>query len=159
MNILISIDAGLNGGLAFFVDGELLDWCKMPIFSTPHKVNGKKRYKKTLNTEALRGLLSCADYIVIEEQFIPEKVSQRGKKTILMNYGVLIEIARSSNADISIVSARSWKRFFKLDSDKQKSLDLVEKLYGLKFKKSEDGIAEAILIGDYERRDINEIPF
>ena len=134
----IGIDPGLKGYLAVLYNGG------EEYALTPLPYEGS-----VLQAGAWLGnsfLLPEDGVITLEKQFTKGK----GMNTILENYGALKAMLRAAGRDYDEVTPRTWKAHFGLDSDKNKSVTLVEELFGI------TGIthdaAEAILIAEYGRR-------
>ena len=134
----IGIDPGLKGYLAVLYNGG------EEYALTPLPYEGS-----VLQAGAWLGnsfLLPEDGVITLEKQFTKGK----GMNTILENYGALKAMLRAAGRDYDEVTPRTWKTYFGLDSDKKKSVALVEELFGI------TGIthdaAEAILIAEYGRR-------
>jgi len=146
MTTLLSIDAGVKGGFAFWKENELVAHFNTPTIKS--KVNGKTTQKIDYK--------ACAELIkefspldmAIEEQFVKE--GQGYSKNIFVPYGVIVGLGHALCREVIIVPAVKWKRAFSLfKKGKKGSIDLVSKVYGLDFKLKDDGVAEAILIGRY----------
>lgn len=155
--MIIGIDPGLKGGIAFIGDlGELVSAINMP--DTTAKIHDEI-------TRALREYNDTYTSMWIEKSQ-PHRTTKNHKEGIMQifsngfNYGKVygcLEIIQSGGkAEINEVYPISWKSQFKLSKDKQKSLDLCVDLYpdsksiiyGVRGGKY-DGIAEAILIAYY----------
>lgn len=134
---LLTIDSGLNGAVAMFVDGVLTHVDTMPvqrievekkleqfdlkngkkqfIKSGPNKGNPKMKlrkaakYKMELDCKVIMGLMFAADKIVIEEQWCRQMNSTKSCSTTMFNFGKLVAIAEVSETDYEIVSPQVWK--------------------------------------------------
>ena len=78
------------------------------------------------------------------------------------NKGWILGLLYAFQIPVTLVSPQRWKRYYGLDTDKQKSILLAKPLYPNacllatpRCKKPSDGIAEAILMADYCKR-LNE---
>lgn len=75
------------------------------------------------------------------------------------NLGVIEGLLRGYGIPYQLVPPQTWKREFSLSSDKNKSIEVCQKLFPKvsllateRSRKPSDGIAEAILIAEYARR-------
>jgi len=150
MKAIIGIDPGKSGGIAFYV--RKAGWIVAPLPFTKDKIDRKviRSMIHTLN------ISECAAYIE-KAQVFP---GQGGVSNFTMgkNYGYLIAILEEINEikKIEEVSSRVWKKYFSLDKDKKKSVDLAIKSapylkdsFVTQRGRLIDGNAEALLIGLY----------
>lgn len=131
----IGIDPGKKGGIALIANDEIT-YNKMPLVCT--------ELYRLISDYYLR--YSNLHIYVEQVQYRP---NQRGVMTTLVNYGRLLGYIESFNLPYEIVSAQKWKKHYKLSADKVEAVNLANSLFGLTLKKSEDGIAEALLIAKY----------
>lgn len=75
------------------------------------------------------------------------------------NLGVIEGLLRGYGIPYQLVPPQTWKKEFSLSSDKNKSIEVCQKLFPKvsllateKSRKPSDGIAEAVLIAEYARR-------
>lgn len=75
------------------------------------------------------------------------------------NLGVIEGLLRGYGIPYQLVPPQTWKKEFSLSSDKNKSIEVCQKLFPKvsllateRSRKPSDGIAEAILIAEYARR-------
>lgn len=75
------------------------------------------------------------------------------------NLGVIEGLLRGYGIPYQLVPPQTWKREFSLSSDKNKSIEVCQKLFPKvsllateRSRKPSDGIAEAVLIAEYARR-------
>lgn len=150
---LISVDAGLSGAIAYFIDGVLDHTVKMPIIKIKTKQEvkvldldskGKKqvyksgskkgefkykiktpaKYKTILDTTALSMVFANAEIIVIEEQNPRPGNSAMSSFTTGINYGRLLGAAEMSNAFIVTVTPAQWKKTMHITMTKDEKLAL-----------------------------------
>ena len=154
MSNFIAIDPGRNGGIAFYLNNKLNEVAKMPI---------KNKVVDVINVANLF-FWAFADKIIIEDIFLMSK--QGGNKTIGMNYGRIFAIAELLHIPIEIVRPQVWQKVMLpgikgRDNLKPAGIDLVHKLYPDRLpklgktdrsKKYHDGCADAILIGEWYKK-------
>lgn len=75
------------------------------------------------------------------------------------NLGVIEGLLRGYGIPYQLVPPQTWKKEFSLSSDKNKSIEVCQKLFPKvsllateRSRKPSDGIAEAVLIAEYARR-------
>lgn len=131
----LSIDCGLNGGTCSW---ESLK--PVLVESMPTIVNNGN---KVLDMVAIKDKMQKHNVIVIEEQFSPHGKNQRGMKTNLVNYGMILGIALSlgvSNKGRSPLLPRLTKKHRAIKANR---------LYNLNLKQAEDGKADSVLVGHF----------
>ena len=139
---LVSIDCGLTGGITILREnGEYL-YYPMP------------REAKELDSKTLYTLLLEAKDIVIEEQFlIKEQTNQVANMTIGKNYGVILGLARATEAKIHIIHPNRWQNayIFCPPTRRKTKKDHIILAHSLGMPKNikSDGIADAFLISKY----------
>jgi crossover junction endodeoxyribonuclease RuvC len=142
VSLVLGVDPGLSGGLALIgrQTGNLL-WAEaMPVL---------RNSVPTVDVRQLGHLLTGAHDVfayVERAQAMPRQGISSG-----FNYGCIFGSILTAIADLGIgyelVSAAAWKRKAGISADKRESIDRVKQLYPtFPVKRSEDGIAEAILI-------------
>lgn len=143
---IIGIDPGQKGGMAFLKDGVLIEYTVMP--STVKGI-----------AEWISDIRDADNLIMLTEraQSMP-KQGIAGAFNYGRHFGAFEAIALLLNLPYHEVPAGIWKRSMRLSKDKQKSIQLCERLFPEAdlipsgCKKQHDGIAEAILIAEYGRR-------
>lgn len=75
------------------------------------------------------------------------------------NLGFIEGVIRANDIPYQLVPPQTWKKEFSLNSDKQKSIEVCQKLFPdvnllptERSRKPSDGIAEALLMAEYARR-------
>jgi len=160
MSVTIGVDAGLQGGIAVFLDGTLTELYDMPV----QNVKVGKKIRQEIDIEEFRYVLRRVTElglgghaVVIEQQSTrPGQSAQSGLKTGT-GFGLLVGVCVGMHLPSTIVRPQKWKKHFGLTGDnstKLKSVELAEKLWphhvfrgplgGLR-----DGRAEAALIGKH----------
>lgn len=145
-NVRIGIDPGKKGGFAVLIDGKV--W-KAEVWDDAEFVDTMRQVSQ-MNTMARAAV---------------EKVGARpGQGTVSMfNFGKSCGFIEGTLMALDIpyqlVSPQKWKAEFGLSSDKQKSIEVCQKLFPdvdllatSRCKKPSDGKAEAILLCEYARR-------
>lgn len=154
----LGIDPGLTGGIA------VINSIETEVHPMP------KDFNKEELVAYLRKWVAIDCKVIIEKQFLkpcfvnkpcykchaPNKTAilQKGVMTSLTNYGIIIGILISLEIPYEEVESAKWKKYFKLSSDKKLSIKKAKELFPhlANTIKNHDGMAEALLIGDYGRR-------
>lgn len=158
--IYVGIDPGLNGAISIHADK--IDIIKMP-----------EEHEKDKLVDIISSLSSLNDdvRVIIEKQItkqvpcmkpcpkchslIPSMHPQKGIRTSLVNYGIIIGIMISLKIPYEEVDGVRWKKYFKLEGGgKKASIALAKQLFPTYAKQigSDDNKAEAILLAEYGRR-------
>jgi len=159
--MLISIDPGIKGALAFFGPSGSVAVEDMPTRakSTAGKI------KNEIDPKRLQALLrhrvpaNEKGLVVMENlnTFAGGSVQTMG--SLEATKAVICTVCELSGFDIAFVTPREWQRFFGIkatpsETTKQQSLRLARSLYGIEHcpLQKHDGRADALLIGRYGQR-------
>jgi len=147
--LILGIDVGISGAVALLDGNKLVAVHDMPTVSV--NVGGKK--KRRIDARALYLLLH---FEKLEHAFI-EIVNARPNQGVSSMFafgqasGIAEAIAWVMTPDVTGVRPQTWKKHFKLGSDKGESRQLASELWpdqADRFKRvKDDGRAEAALIG------------
>lgn len=146
MNVL-GVDPGISGGLALLSpSGGLLFAEAMPVIRTAVPLVDVGEVDRMLRGHEVR-------FAFVERA---QAMPQQGVSSAF-NYGTvfgsLCAALMALDIGVEFVQAAKWKRDAGLTADKRGSFDLVRQLYpSFPLKRSEDGIAEAILIARHGLR-------
>jgi hypothetical protein len=159
--MLIAIDPGIRGALAFFGPGDRIAVEDMPIRAK--QGNGKVRNEiaPRLLQELLRRRVAADEkgLVVMENlnTFAGGSVQTMG--SLEATKAVICTVCELSGFDMAFVSPREWQRFFGIkatpsETTKQQSLRLARQLFGNDYcpLQKHDGRADALLIGRYGQR-------
>ena len=128
------------------------------VYRTPHEIKVFKNpfIDDQVDVWKLEKIFLNRGIIVIEQQANYGTSLSKGTRTALVNYGQLLGAARRSDNPVLEVMPRKWKTKMKLNSDKQKSIDMALKLFpqvslrhNSRCSKDDDNIAEALLLTEY----------
>lgn len=160
-SMLISVDPGIKGALAFFGPGASVSVHDMPTRAKP----GNTKIRNEIDPKALQVLLRLrvpADekgLVVMENlnTFAGGSVQTMG--SLEATKAVICTVCELSGFDMAFVSPREWQRFFGIkatpsETTKQQSLRLARQLFGNDYcpLQKHDGRADALLIGRYGQR-------
>jgi len=154
--ITVGIDCGLKGGVAIFKMGMLDKVYPMPTIDNR---------KEEIDVNALFEIIVGAKTVFVEKQFSPHQKSQKGMETNIKNFGKVLAVAGLVCEDVEVINATQWKTYYNLNNKtrnpllskatKVTSVIKCNELFGTEFKKAQDGMAEAVLIGNYGNRKRN----
>lgn len=173
--IIIGIDPGLQGGIAFLEDGLLVELIKMPITKLATKTKKKVKEmtakekklhkakkpvfktKTIVDSKAVYDLVLNfkPDLVVIEKPFYLGINSSVTVGTVGENVGRLYGIVEGLGHKILRVPANSWKGYFDLEAEKEDAIAKAEELFpqanliSPKGRTKSDGMAEALLLAVY----------
>lgn len=146
--IYVGIDPGKAGGYAYIMDGvpKAMPW------------------DDTYFIQDMRCLVNVKDEGIVAAV---EKVgAMPGNGSVSMfnfgqSYGFILGALMALNVPFQIVPPRKWKAEFGLNSDKAKSIDVCHRLFpGVSLRRTDkcrtdsDGMAEALLICEWGRRNM-----
>jgi len=159
--MLIAIDPGIKGALAFFGPADRIAVHDMP--TRAKQGNGKIRNE--IDPKALQALLRrCAPadekgLVVMESLNTFAGGSVQSMGSLEATKAVICTVCELSGFDMAFVSPREWQRFFGIkatpsETTKQQSLRLARSLFGMDYcpLQKHDGRADALLIGRYGQR-------
>lgn len=152
--IVIGIDPGLSGAVGFLKDGQFLS---VADISTSLRGRGSVKYE--IDAAGLRrAICDCRERHPGRAMEVAlERVNAmpgQGVSSVFSlgdSYGVCRAVVASLNLSLHLVPPAKWKKYFNLDSDKEKSRALAIHLFPeapLELKKHVDR-AEALLIARY----------
>lgn len=159
--MLISIDPGVRGAIAFFGPGDRVAVHDMPI--RPRTQAGK--VKNEIDPTALQKLVrervpADETALVVMENlntFAGGSVQTMG--SLEATKAVICTVMELNRLDVAFVSPKAWQGFFGIkktptSDTKAQSLALARKLFGNEYcpLAKHDGRADALLIGRYGQR-------
>lgn len=159
--MLISIDPGIRGAIAFFGPGDRIAVHDMPTRAKP----GNTKIRNEIDPKALQALLRrCvpadeSGLVVMENlnTFAGGSVQTMG--SLEATKAVICTVCELSGFDMAFVSPKTWQGFYGIkrtpSSDtKTQSLKLARELFGMEYcpLQKHDGRADALLIGRYVQR-------
>lgn len=102
---------------------------------------------------------SCNTFCLLEKVFAMPKQGVVSMFNFGENFGFIQGLLCANKIAYQMVTAAKWKREFQITSDKNSSISVCERLFptqdlkkGGRYKKSHDGIAEALLLAELARR-------
>lgn len=151
--IYLGIDPGLSGGIAAIDhNSNILLLEAVPVMA------GLKANTRMVDGLAMRALLIARQITPLHAAVFAaiERVNAMPKQGVTSSfkfgesYGILQGVLCGLNIGHEFILPQAWKKYYGLSSDKAQSLAEVSRRYpGLKLKKSDDGMAEALLIATY----------
>lgn len=141
--IFCGIDPGRGGAIAVIrEDGSVVT-----------SVFDEAGYKSILQT------LNGSSLVIVEDVHAMPKQGVTSMFNFGFNKGWILGVLYALGTPTQLVSPQKWKRMFGLDNDKQKSIECAMRLYPNanmyatpRCKKPHDGIAEALLMAEYAKR-------
>ena len=153
--IILGIDPGLSGGLAFrYSDGDIKVE-RPPIFQ--QKITAKKK-RRHIDPNGLGELLKkySPNYAFIEKQQAMPKQGVSSTFRTGLGYGLYIGILATLLIPFTEIVAHKWKKDMVVPADKNGALlrasELMPKHAGLWPLKKDNGVAEAALLALWGER-------
>lgn len=141
--IFCGIDPGRGGGIAVIREDD-------SVVTSVFDETGYKSILQTLNGSSL---------VIVEDVHAMPKQGVTSMFNFGFNKGWIVGLLYAYGIPTQLVSPQKWKRTFGLDNDKQKSIECAMRLYPNanlyatpRCKKMHDGIAEALLMAEYAKR-------
>ena len=153
--LILGVDVGLNGAMAFLLDGQLVNVEDLPLVDVRH---GAKT-RKELSAALLHVRLVAPDIRIAKA--VLEDVNAFGMgRTSAYRFGVgvgtIVGVLTACGIRIETVTPQKWKKAMGLTADKKLSRAMAIKTwpdashYFSRVK--DDGRAEACLLAEYGRR-------
>jgi hypothetical protein len=165
--MLISVDPGIKGAIAFFRADGPSSVHDMPVRTKP----GTSKIRNEVDPKGLQRLLR--HYVPADEKglvvmetlnaFMGSGEERHGsmasQASLAATKAVICTVCELSGFDMAFVSPREWQRFFGIkatpsETTKQQSLRLARQLFGNDYcpLQKHDGRADSLLIGRYAQR-------
>lgn len=160
--LIVGIDPGLHGGIAFFntsPGGFTLDAFPLPTFTT----KAGKKQKTHLDPVELGKIIDCQTNSMTCHVFLEKVGAMPGQGVCSMfafgeAYGMIQGIIGALCLPITFVTPQVWKKALGVHGDKDASraraTQLFPKSAGLWSRVKDDGVAEAALIAEYGFRSL-----
>ena len=151
--IFVGIDPGLTGGIAAVDDkGAIVYQARLPLmpsFVPKRKMLDAREFAAVVRfLQQRQGLAHCA----VEQVGAMPKQGVVGTFSFGMGFGALLGVLGAMQASYVLVRPQEWKKHHALGADKAQAIGLaMRKWPELTLKKSDDGVAEALLIADWLR--------
>jgi crossover junction endodeoxyribonuclease RuvC len=157
----VGIDPGFKGGISFY-NGNDLKAYRTPIYTVPFVKKGKKSTRNEMDLEFIRDELFPMPFRKeIRHVFLEQVNAMPGQGVTGMfrfgqNLGQWQGVITGLGLPLTMIRPQVWKSHVNLiGSDKESSIDLARELWSdhaptlFKYKKADEGRAEAALIAKY----------
>lgn len=152
--IILGIDIGITGAIAA-VDHASETVADMPTQPVP----GNRQVKREVDPRALLHLVRELVRPGVEALAIVEDIhagtgpGSTARASLMDSRGVVRSVLAVARIDMRIVTPQKWKKFFGLDADKGRSLEVARTLFplqaGVLARKKDHNRAEALLLAHY----------
>lgn len=159
-NLIIGVDPGLDGAIAFLNTSGHLSILDMP--TRLKKVSGKNR--RFIDVERLVERFDRHDliHVFVEQQSTRSGLAAQSVLKTGTGYGVLLGIIAANYHEHTIITPQKWKKHFDVTRDKKltqkKATELMPKAAHKWPLVKHDGRAEAALIALYGARELGLEP-
>lgn len=111
--MIVGIDSGLNGAIAFLSEGELLYICDMPTLLD----NNNKKY---INAPALYEILNVnLEYANLEKVHSSPQMGVTSAFSMGRSYGVIVGVLAGLEVPVRYHTPQAWKKRFHLIGTKK----------------------------------------
>jgi crossover junction endodeoxyribonuclease RuvC len=148
--MIISIDPGLTGGIGVLSNhGGFVAAYPMPVkrgSATKTEVDAVALVELLLKH---RGDAMELSTVIVEKQHAFPKIGSSANFSKGESAGVIRGVCAALSLPVERVTPQSWKKFYKLHSDKEQSRGLAIDIFPMAplQRKKDEGVAEALLIG------------
>jgi hypothetical protein len=165
--MLISVDPGISGALAFFGPADRVSVHDMPVRLKQSVSKVKNEIDPTALQRLLRERVPADEkgLVVMESMnaFMGSGEKRLGsmasQASLAATKAVICAVCELSGFDMAFVSPREWQRFMGIkatpsETTKQQSLRLARSLFGMEWlsRAKDDGRADSLLIGLYAQK-------
>ncbi len=154
MTLIVGIDPGLSGALAFLF-GEEMDVCPMPTLT----ITKAKGHRRVLDLTVLANIIDDKTKNAARVSVFIERVSAMPKQGVASmfsfgeSYGAIKGIIAANFLPMTLVTPQTWKSKLKVSSNKDdaryRASQLMPRFAHLWARRADDGLAEAALIAFY----------
>lgn len=151
--MFLGIDPGITGGIAILDSGgRLLLAESMPVMPAPQA--GKRWVDPSALARLIRGVAGPHIRVYGAIEHVGAMPSQ-GVVSVFsfgQTFGTLLGTLGAMSIGYELVRPQAWKKYHGISADKSAALGLCARRWpSLNLRKTDDGIAEAILIADWQR--------
>ena len=153
--LVVGIDPGLSGAIAFLLDGRLLNVDDLPTVEVPHGKSSRKELSPALLHDMLVHTEIRIDKAMVEDV----NAFGMGRTSAFrfgQNVGTILAVLACCGIRTDMVTPQRWKKSMGLGADKSLSRAAAIKLWPdashYFSRKKDDGRAEAALIAEWGRR-------
>lgn len=155
--LILGVDVGLNGAMAFLLDGRLVNVEDLPVVDVKHGAKSRKELSAALFHDRLLDSEIRIDHAILED-VNAFGMGRTSAYRFGMNVGTIVGVLTACGIRIETVTPGKWKKAMGLGSDKALSRGMAIKCwpdqshYFARVK--DDGRAEAALLAEYSRRQL-----
>jgi crossover junction endodeoxyribonuclease RuvC len=154
--LIVGIDPGLSGAIAFVNDGELLSVADLPLVEVQHG----KGSRKELSPALLHDMLIHTDFrigkAIVEHVGASPQMGSVSAFRFGENFGAILAVLACCGIRTELVRPAAWKKAMALGPDKALSRAMAIKLWPMQSeyfaRVKDDGRAEAALLAEFGRR-------
>ena len=152
--LILGVDVGLNGAMAFLLDGRLVNVEDLPLVDVRHGAKTRKELSAALFHDRLLDAEIRIDHAILEDV----NAFGMGRTSAYRfgeNVGTIVGVLTACGIRTTRVTPAKWKKTMGLGADKKLSRALAIKLWPDQShyfsRVKDDGRAEAALLAEYAR--------
>lgn len=153
--LVLGIDVGLNGAMAFMLDGRLVNVEDMPLVDVRHGAKSRKELSAALFHDRLLDSEVRIDHAILED-VNAFGMGRTSAYRFGLNVGMIVGVLTACGIRIDTVTPAKWKKAMGLTTDKKLSRALAIKTWPDQShyfaRVRDDGRAEAALLAEWARR-------
>lgn len=154
--LIVGIDPGLSGAIAFLHDGQLLNVEDLPTVDVAHKAGFRKELSPALLHDRLIDTDIKIGLAVVEHVTSSPGMGVTSSFRFGQTFGCIMAVLACAGVKTQLVRPAEWKRALGLSKDKTVSREMAIRLWPDQShyfaRAKDDGRAEASLIAEYARR-------
>jgi crossover junction endodeoxyribonuclease RuvC len=157
--LVLGVDPGLSGAIAFVNDGELLNVADLPLVDVQHGKGSRKELSPALLHDMLVHTEIRIGRAIVEHVGASPQMGSVSAFRFGENFGAILAVLACCGVRTELVRPQTWKKAMGLGPDKALSRAMAIKLWPDQSqyfaRAKDDGRAEAALLCEYSRRFCN----
>ena len=153
--LILGVDLGLNGAMAFLLDGRLVNAEDLPLVDVRHGAKTRKELSPALFHDRLLDSEIRIDHAILED-VNAFGMGRTSAYRFGVNVGTIVGVLTACGIRIKTVTPAKWKKAMGLGADKKLSRAMAIKTWPDQShyfaRVRDDGRAEAALLAEYARR-------
>jgi crossover junction endodeoxyribonuclease RuvC len=154
--LIVGVDPGLSGAIAFLHDGELVNCEDLPTVEVAHGDKTRKEISPALLHDRLINTDIKINHAMVEHVWSSPGMGVTSSFRFGQSFGCIMAVLACAGITTYLVRPAEWKRAFGLNKDKAVSREMAIRLWPDQAhyfaRAKDDGRAEASLLAEFSRR-------
>lgn len=156
--LILGVDPGLSGAVAFLNDGDLLNVEDLPLVEVQHGKGSRKELSPALLHNMLVHTEIRIAKAVVEHVGASPQMGTTSAFRFGENFGAIMSVLACCGIRTELVRPQTWKKTLGLGPDKSLSRAMAIKTWPMQShyfaRAKDDGRAEAALIAEFGRKQL-----